>query len=109
MVRTSMLWAASLLAVLAAGCAAERPGPSAPRPRRAIAYQQFCEQVWSLPQANALAWSRGAEGWELVGVSGSVMCFKRQMIDGPLEPPRRDVGGAPATSPPAPSGRDWGF
>ena len=75
----ALAWMASL--VLAAGCA-EAPPPAAAPPvtygaRRAIPWQQFCEQAISVPQASALAAARGAEGWELVAMYNGVLCYKR--------------------------------
>jgi hypothetical protein len=40
-------------------------------------WQQFCETAASVAEASSLAGARGAEGWELVGYSGTALCFKR--------------------------------
>ena len=66
--------AAVLLAGLSAGCAAQTT--EAPR-HRPVTWQQFCEQSWSVPQANAMAAARGAEGFELVAMYNGVLCYKR--------------------------------
>lgn len=72
---------ALLAAGHATGCAAEPLSPSGapaafarPYPLR---WQQFCEQVWTVPQASELASTRGNEGWELVTMYNGVLCFKR--------------------------------
>jgi hypothetical protein len=95
------------LALGSLGCA-EAPAPAqAPSfaPRRAGAWQQFCEQAWNVGHASSLAAARGADGWELVAMYNGVLCFKRP-ADAPLPTAR------PASSPgasPVPVVRDPGF
>jgi hypothetical protein len=78
-------------------------------PRR-MAWQQFCEQAWNVPQASALVAARGAEGWELVAMYNGALCYKR-----PVEssPPRPWAPSAPSASPTStgavPASRDPGF
>jgi hypothetical protein len=48
--------------------------PRAAPPQR---WQQMCAPVASITEASTLAGARGAEGWELVTISGGAMCFKR--------------------------------
>jgi hypothetical protein len=77
----------ALLAIALTACAEQPPGPAAvPVPGYptfgsasavAGAWQQFCEQVSNVPQANALVAARGMEGWELVAMYNGVLCYKR--------------------------------
>jgi len=71
----------ALLVLAAAGCAESPPQPVAPTiamgARRAMPWQQFCEQALSVPQASALAAARGNDGWELVAMYNGVLCYKR--------------------------------
>jgi hypothetical protein len=94
------LWMA-LVALAAAGCA-EAPAPAvaptfAMGARRAMPWQQFCEQAVSVPQASALAAARGADGWELVAMYNGVLCYKRPA--GPV------VSGIPVATPGSGSNR----
>jgi len=82
--------------LLAAGCAEAPPAAAPLHPR---AFQQFCEQAASLPQANALAIARGAEGFELVAMYNGVLCYKRPVGELPAVHPQ----GAPAPPAPAPA------
>lgn len=81
------LWAAIGLV----GCAAEAPPPPAyavrgGEPAQAAQWQQFCEQAATVSQASWLVSSRGASGWELVGMSGGVLCYKRPLVQEPAPP-----------------------
>ena len=65
------------------GCAMD-PAPApvyASAGARPGTWQQFCEQGISVAHLSALAAARGADGWELVGMSNGVMCFKRPVLD----------------------------
>ncbi len=95
------LHATTLLAALCAGCAAE--AAQAPR-HRPVIWQQFCEQSWSVPQANAMAAARGAEGFELVAMYNGVLCYKRPAPEAEATPPRPS-----RPDNPIPSVRDPGF
>lgn len=75
-----MISRASLCVLVACvGCAEAGAPPVAtmPAPRHAGAWQQFCEQAVSVPQASQLVAARGADGWELVAMYNGVLCFKR--------------------------------
>lgn len=111
------------LTLLSAGCAVEAPAASFPYPaslsastRRTGAWQQFCEQATTVPQASSLVAARGADGWELVGMSGGVLCYKRPTGDPFLAPvtssPMAGTMSAPilrAPSYPLSTTRDPGF
>ena len=95
-----------LMALL--GCAeTTAPVGTMSAPRHAGAWQQFCEQALTVPQASQLVATRGAAGWELVAMYNGVLCYKR-----PAEPPRA-APSAPAAPSPAtpfvPLVRDPGF
>jgi hypothetical protein len=93
---------AVLLALAVTGCAEAAATPAMPAPRRADAWQQFCEQAFNVPHASSLAAARGADGWELVAMYNGVLCFKR-----PADPLPRPH---PATAPTyVPVVRDPGF
>lgn len=105
----------SLLIVLACvGCAETAAPPVAPMPapRHAGAWQQFCEQAWSVPQASQLAAARGADGWELVAMYNGVLCFKKPSPEA-REHRQPSAPSAPASASPAvpyvPLVRDPGF
>jgi hypothetical protein len=88
------------------GCAETSGAPAslAPRPH---AFQQFCEQAFSVPQASALAAARGAEGFELVAMYNGVLCYKRPVPDAP---PPRPLAAAPSPAgKPVPMFHDPGF
>lgn len=110
------MWAlrASFVAAAAAvlGCAASPPPPPSYAVRSAEApavarWEQFCEQATSVSQASWLASSRGADGWELVGMYNGVLCYKRPEpprapppgVAPPQPPPQMVVQRAPAASP----------
>lgn len=109
LVRTLHRAAPCAALLLLAACA---EAPQAAAPAHARAFQQFCEQAFSVPQANALAIARGAEGFELVAMYNGVLCYKRPA--GEL-PPAAPQARAPAPAAPAVSGtsmpvfRDPGF
>ncbi|MEZ4307094.1 MAG: hypothetical protein R3F14_03490 [Polyangiaceae bacterium] len=84
---------------LVAGCAPAVPPPPAYAVRAPDApvtarWEQFCEQAANVSQASWLASSRGADGWELVGMSNGVLCYKRP------EPVRAPQGIEPAPAVP---------
>jgi hypothetical protein len=89
---------ALVTATLATACAdapVALPPPAAPR--RIIAWQQFCEQAWNVPQANALVAARGVAGWELVAMYNGVFCYKRPIpepsLPRPANPPASTAAG----------------
>jgi hypothetical protein len=90
----ALVWAGWLAGC--AGSAAPSSGRDASRARPA-AWQQSCAQVWSVQEADALAASRGMEGWELVALYNGVMCFKRPLPGGSAPAP----GPRPPSSVPA--------
>lgn len=96
-----------LLALLLVGCAetVSPVGTPIPAPRRAGAWQQFCEQASNVQHASLLVAARGAEGWELAAMYNGVLCFKRPMPE-PYAAPRSPV---PTGAPSAPLMRDPGF
>jgi len=97
----------SWIALLGAAACAETPPPTSPRPR---AFQQFCEQALSVPQASAMAVARGAEGFELVAMYNGVLCYKRPAPEGAPSHPAAAVPAAPApASTFVPAVRDPGF
>ena len=114
MTRPILLSLVPLLALLVcAGCAEPPPAASpfsAQPPRRAAAWQQFCEQAWNVPHASALVAARGADGWELVAMYNGALCYKRPAFD-----VARETRPQPSQSAPAPPGgyvplvRDPGF
>jgi hypothetical protein len=82
---TKLLRAALAAASLLAGCAEATPEPAPPvtpslHPRPVV-WDQFCEQAWSVPQANELTMARGSDGWELVAMYNGVLCYKRPRPD----------------------------
>jgi hypothetical protein len=96
--------AASVFAGSCAGCAAQPASPDRDGARaRPVVWQQSCEQVASVPEANALAAARGAAGWELVALYNGVLCFKRPLPDGGPGAFRGPASG------PVPSVQDPGF
>ncbi len=109
MIRQALL----LASLLCAGCAAEVPGalaPTAPSgPRRAGAWQQFCEQAWNVPQASALVSARGADGWELVAMYNGALCYKRPAADPSQVREGRPQVAPPGNGPFVPLVRDPGF
>jgi hypothetical protein len=97
---------ALITALALAGCAEGAPPPAAapaPTPPPAGAWQQFCEQAYSVPHASALAAARGNEGWELVAMYNGVLCYKRPAAGATAPRPPQT---APSAPPPA---RDFGF
>ncbi|MEO7331813.1 MAG: hypothetical protein ABI193_24770 [Minicystis sp.] len=87
------------LALLVIGCVAEAGPPSSSAPiafhgASPARFQQFCEQTWSVPQANEIAAARGNEGWELVAMFNGVLCFKRPVPGrAPEQSPATMIGG----------------
>jgi hypothetical protein len=74
-------WPLTLVALaFSTGCTETLSAPALPVPRP-HAFQQFCEQAQSVPQASALAAARGAEGFELVAMYNGVLCYKRPVPD----------------------------
>ena len=80
---------------------------AAPAARHAGAWQQFCEQAWSVPQASALVAARGADGWELVAMYNGVLCYKRPTAAASAPP--RPSAPAATGDPLVPIVRDPGF
>ncbi len=106
----ALLLLAPLLAL--SGCGAEATptyvaAPSGGYGARPSTWQQFCEQAPTVAHASALAVARGADGWELVGMSNGVLCFKRPM-GGALEA-RPELAPRPPAPIAGPAGRDIGF
>ena len=80
-------WCGAVSTIALAGCAEQPAVPAvspvpgypsfgSPSPV-AGSWQQFCEQVSSVPQANSLVAARGIDGWELVAMYNGVLCYKR--------------------------------
>jgi hypothetical protein len=83
----SSRWPLPLVALaFSTGCT-ETSGVTAPEVARAHAFQQFCEQALTVPQASALAAARGAAGFELVAMYNGVLCYKRPVPDTPAPRP----------------------
>jgi hypothetical protein len=103
-----------VVAFSVAGCAASPPPPPAQalrsgEPAAVVQWQQFCEQATSVSQASWLASSRGANGWELVGMSSGVLCYKRPAAAPPqpeaappVQPPPPAILSTQASAPPPP-------
>ncbi len=101
----------AVIALACAGCAEVPPPPAAAfaTSNHAGAWQQFCEQAMSVPQATALVAARGADGFELVAMYNGVLCYKR--------PAPAPVQARPQGAPASPAGpgqylpvfRDPGF
>ena len=111
----ALLLSAPLLALAClSGCGAEATPTYVAAPSggsgfgaRPATWQQFCEQAPTVAHASALAVARGADGWELVGMSNGVLCFKRPM-GGALEA-RPELAPRPPAPIAGPAGRDIGF
>jgi hypothetical protein len=102
-------WVLFAAAASVTACVASPPPPPAFALRDgevpvATRWQQFCEQSTSVSQASWLAASRGNQGWELVGMHGGVLCYKRPVPADPLPalappPPAVMAGAAPRAAP----------
>jgi hypothetical protein len=77
MKNTGLVLSGMAIGVVTATLLVPRVFAQAPRPAPPQRWQQMCAPVASIAEANTVAGTRGAEGWELVTLSGGAMCFKR--------------------------------
>lgn len=106
-------WVLFAAAAAVAGCVASPPPPPSFALRDGdvpvvTRWQQFCEQATTVSQASWLVASRGNQGWELVGMTGGILCYKRPVPADPAppqappvqsSPPPVMIGAAPAAPP----------